>query len=164
MAESFNHFDKIADSLEPTFSKIVRKTAFDIQAKAAQKAPVDTGFLRNSIYVLGSGFNTYGRGVQRAGKLKPDKHGTISRRRLQAHVRRLDRQRAQEAMLLPEMAPPPDKLTAYVAVGASYGIFLEFGTSRHPAKPYFYSAVDAVLPGLEAALAAVADKLAEATT
>lgn len=156
----FNHFDKIADSLEPTLSKIIKKTAFDIQAKAAQKAPVDTGFLRNSIYVVTDGTSTYGRGVQRAGKLKTK--GVITRRRLQAHVRRLDRQRAQEAMLLPEMAPPPDGLTAYVAVGASYGIFLEFGTHRHAAKPYFYPAVEAVRPGLEAALSAVADKLAEA--
>ena len=162
MAESFNHFSKIADSLEPTFSKIIRKTAFDIQAKAAQKAPVDTGFLRNSIYVVTAGTSTYGRGVQKAGKLKANKQGVITRKRLQAHVRRLDRQRAQEAMLLQEMPPPPDKLTAYVAVGASYGIFLEFGTRRQPAKPYFWQSVDEVRPSFEAALSAVESKLSEA--
>lgn len=158
-AESFNHFDKVAKSLESTLSKVTRKTAFDIQAKAAEKAPVDTGFLKNSIYVTGTGYNTYGRGVQKAKPLSTK--GFVSRRRLQAHVKRLDRQRAQEAMLLPEIPPPPTPTDAFVAVGANYGAFPEFGTVRQPAKPYFYPAVDEASVGFEAAIAALKEKLEE---
>lgn len=160
MSNSFNHFNAIADALEPALSKVVRKTAFDIQAKAAASAPTDTGFLRNSIYVTGTGFNTYGRGVQRVKPLSTKGH--ISRRRLQNFVKRRERQRAQEAMLLAEVPPPPDPTSAYVAVGASYGAYVEFGTTRQAAKPYFYPAVTAVKPGFDAAIAAIQAKLEEA--
>lgn len=50
MAESFNHWGSIAKALPKVASQIVRKAALDIQAQAASRAPVDTGFLKNSIY------------------------------------------------------------------------------------------------------------------
>lgn len=158
--DSFNHFDKIANALEKSASQVVRKTAFDIQAKAASRAPVDTGFLRNSIYVTGTGFNTYGRAVQKAKPLKTK--GVITRRRLQGYVKRVARQRQQEAMMLAELPPPPEPTSAYVAVGASYGVFSEFGTTRQAAKPYFFPAVEAARPGFDAAMNAIQAKLAEA--
>lgn len=162
MPEEFNHFDKIADTLEPTLSKVVRKTAFDIQAKAAENAPVDTGFLKNSIYVVGAGYNTYGRGVKKAGELKANKKGVISNRRRKAHAKRLQRQKEQEAMLLPQIPQPSEAMTAFAAVGANYGEIVELGSVRQPAHPYFYPAVDAVKPSFDAAINAVQAKLEEA--
>ena len=57
---SFNHFDQVADQLLNALSDVVTKTAFDIQATAASIAPVDTGFLKNSIYVETYTNSTYG--------------------------------------------------------------------------------------------------------
>jgi HK97 gp10 family phage protein len=48
-------FGRIAAQLEPKASAVVRKTAFDIEADAKQRAPVDTGALRNSIQATMTG-------------------------------------------------------------------------------------------------------------
>lgn len=44
-----NDLPRIAANLEPRVSQVVRKAAFDIEAKAKMLAPVDTGNLKNSI-------------------------------------------------------------------------------------------------------------------
>ncbi len=80
-------------------SKVVYKTAYDIQAKAAQIAPVRTGFLRNSIQVS-----------------------------------------------------PVDSLEAHVNVGAEYGQYVEYGTSRMAARPYIGPAVEDNIPKMLDAL------------
>lgn len=49
MAESINNLDRIASQLERAYSELIRKTAFSIEARAKQLAPVDTGLLRNSL-------------------------------------------------------------------------------------------------------------------
>jgi HK97 gp10 family phage protein len=68
---------------------IVRKTAFLLEGKAKQLAPVDTGFLRNSITTQKLADATYS-----------------------------------------------------VAVGAEYGIYVEFGTRWMRAQPYFTPAIE----------------------
>jgi HK97 gp10 family phage protein len=113
--EDFNHLDALAKALTPAVQKIVTKTAMDIQASAASSAPVDTGFLRNSIYNVTPGASTYGQGAS------PTHKGSS---------------------LLPEVGPLEDNTSAYVAVGANYGVYLEYGTRHMPAQPYFYPAVD----------------------
>lgn len=147
----FNHFPQIAERVTKATSKIVRKVAFDVQADAASLAPVDTGFLKNSIYVVTADKSTYGGGVSVARAPKAGKKGYVSRGQLKGFVKRKERQRAQEAMLLSEVAGPPDDQTAYVAVGASYGIYLEYGTRYMPAQPYFYPAVQWGLDDLDSA-------------
>lgn len=64
-------------------------TARHLQVRARQLAPVDTGFLRNSIEVLKTG-----------------------------------------------------DLSAVVFVGAEYGVYVEFGTRRMRAQPFFTPAAD----------------------
>ena len=155
--EEFNHFGQIAENVPKVLGQIVRKAAFDIEAGAKQRAAVDTGFLKNSIYSVTSTKSTYGRAVQKA-KLGKNKAGVSTKAHLKKYVKHLERQRQQESMLLPEVGGA-DESTAYVAVGAEYGIYLELGTTRMPAKPYFYPAVEAARPGFEAALAAVESKL-----
>lgn len=143
MSVIFNDFANLSKKMHKALSRTVRKTALDVAARAATNAPVDTGFLRNSVYTVTSTKSTYGRGVQVAKAPKDSKRGFVSRRRLQNYVKRRERQRAQEAMLLSQIPPPPTDLIAYVAVGASYGIYVELGTKHMPARPYFYPAVDA---------------------
>ena len=131
MTDTFNHWPQAIDIFDHVLGEVVRKAAFDIQAEAASRAPVDTGFLKNSIYVVTSESSDYGSG-------------------------------GGGSNLLPPVEPPPDDKTAYIAVGANYGIYQEFGTRYMPAHPYLGPAVEAVRPGFEAALGAVEQKMREA--
>lgn len=128
---AFNHFPEIADNIKPVLSKVVRKTAFNLQAMATANAPVDTGFLKSSIYVKTSQESTYGEAET------PPKG----------------------SHLLPEVENPPDELTAYVAVGASYGVHLEYGTRFMGAQPYLTPAADRAQEQFEAALGAIESQL-----
>lgn len=132
--ESFNHFPQIAEAFKPAIQQVVKKAAFDVQAAAQSNAPVDTGFLRNSIYVKTSDSSTYGQG---AGSPPKDSY------------------------LLPE-GEVPDDTTAYIAVGANYGIYPELGTRFMPAQPYLAPAVEQVRPKFEAAASALESAIREA--
>lgn len=126
MSESFNHFDKVSDELMEAMADAVAKTAFDIQAIAASKAPVDTGFLKNAIYTVTSKSSNYSGGGEK---------------------------------MLSEVAHPDNDLTAYVGAGASYSVYLEYGTTRAPAQPFLTPAVEGALPAFESAMAAIDGKL-----
>lgn len=131
----FNHFGDIANVLTGAASQVVRKTAFDIQAGYQARAARDTGFMANSAYVVTSQDSNYGGG-------SPPKGAT----------------------LLPEVARPDSDQTAYVAVGASYAIYVELGTRFQPAQPAFFPSVEAARPGFEAAVAAIEDQMKAAAT
>lgn len=118
-------FPLIAAALPQVVSLLVRKAAFDIQAWAAGAAPVDTGFLKSSIYVVTSDSSTYGMGVTDGGP---------------------------NAELLDEVDRPESPTEAIVAVGANYGLYQEFGTVNMSAQPYLTPAVEAVRPQFEASL------------
>jgi HK97 gp10 family phage protein len=128
MTESFNKFGKMADALLPALSAVVRKTAFDLQSDAAQNAPVDSGFLKGSIYVVTSTDSTYGSG------------GTSG---------------PGDSYLLPQVDAPSKSTVAYVGVGANYGIYVEEGTRFMPAQPYFYPAAETAQEEFAVVLAAV---------
>ncbi len=118
----YNVLPEVGERMLQTLDQIVRKAAFDIEAKAKAKAPVDTGFLKSSIYVETAHGSTYGKaGGEGNGEMLPE-------------------------------VEPPKKYQAIVAVGASYGVFIEFGTSRMPAQPYLTPAAEEVRPEFEAAL------------
>ena len=117
---AFNHFPEIARALHRELKKTVKEVADSIADDAAIHAPEDTGFLAASIYVKTQTTSTYGKG----------------------HVSMTPYQ-ALHRELFPEVDAPPDDLTAYIAVGATYGIYLEMGTRYMPAQPYFYPAMEA---------------------
>lgn len=60
---------------------------------------------------------------------------------------------------MPQVDTPANDHTAYVAVGMSYGIYQEYGTSHMPAQPYMTPAVEGVRPSFIAAMSAVESKL-----
>jgi HK97 gp10 family phage protein len=66
-------------------------------------------------------------------------------------------------MLIPEIDKPANAQTAYVAVGANYAIYPEFGTIHQPPQPAFIPAVEEARQGFEDAMAALETKLKEAT-
>lgn len=129
----FNHLLEMRAAIRTAVGKTIAKGAFDIQARAASGAPVATGFLKSSIYVELHNRSTYAEGVAAA---------------------------PPGASLLPEIPRAEDDLTAYVAVGASYGIYVELGTKNAPAQPYLIPAADAVRPSVVAALDKLEDALA----
>ena len=121
----WNLLPEVPGALNTAISRAVKKAAFDIQARAQANAPVDTGFLKASIYTVTHDGSTYPAG------LEPSK---------------------QDSALLDQVEAPPNDRTAYVAVGASYGIYVEMGTTRAPAQPYLLPAAEAVRPQYLAAL------------
>ena len=132
---NFNNFAAIGDELHEALSAVVRKTALDLQATAQGLTPVDTGFLKNSIYTSTFEGSTYGEGGY-TGK--------------------------GEAVLLDPVDPPSNEFTAYVGVGANYGIYVEMGTRFTPAQPYFHPAVDMTQQEFTLAVEAVMDTLGDA--
>lgn len=131
----FNDFDEVANALPGILSQVVRKTAFDIQSDAQSLAPRDTGFLANSIYVKTSKDSTYSQVEQ------PSK---------------------KDASLIEEVDTPPDDQTAYVAVGANYGIYVEYGTVHQSPQPYLTPAVEAGQEALEKAASAIESMIQDA--
>lgn len=141
MSEDFNNWDEISNKWDKAISQVVRKTAFDIQARAQANAPVDTGFLKASIYTVTWKSSNYGQGKRSKTGGKTKFTGTYE--------------------LFPEIEKPYDDQTAYVAVGATYGEYVEYGTVHMPAQPYMTPAIEAVRPSFEAALGKIEDKLRE---
>lgn len=128
----YNVLPELAAALAKAASELVRKAAFDIQARAAQNAPVATGYLKSSIYTVTKDASTYGQGVTTP---------------------------PPGASLLDQVPAPTSATEALVAVGANYGAYIELGTSKAPAQPYLIPAADAVRPSFEAAMAKLEDAL-----
>lgn len=110
-----SRFPRIAGRLKTELQQAIDETARLVVTLARAAAPVDTGALRASIHYVSLKRNTY--------------HGAVAT--AQSH--------RPGVQIFPEVRPQGD-LEAVVAVGVNYGIFLEFGTRRARAQPYFFSA------------------------
>ena len=128
----FDLFPELPELIQRAVVKATKKAAFMIQAQAAQNAPVDTGFLKSSIYVVTKSSSDYGQGASEP---------------------------PAGAELLPEVEKPESPTIAYIAVGANYGIYVEMGTRNMPAYPYLMPAAERVFPEYVAALRALEDTL-----
>lgn len=131
----FNHFPKIAAALRPAVSQVVRKTAFDgqanIQGFIRANGQIDIGFMLGSVYTVTSEGSTYGDAGEPPG----------------------------DSYLLPEVEAPENDLTAYIAVGANYGIYQNYGTRYLPPRPFFEPGIEQTRAGFDAALSAIEAKL-----
>lgn len=134
--QSFNHFPEIIAAMDKAQSDVIRKTAFDLaaamQAKIRANGQIDTGFMVNSVYV-----RTYDESTYSA----------------------IDQPMRKHVEAFPEVERPPDNKTAYVAVGAPYGYWQNYGTHKMPARPFLEPSVDLIRPDFEAALAAIEAKV-----
>ncbi len=133
MDGEFNIFPELMAAMDKAAAQLVKKAAFDIQAKASKNNGWQhpTGFLDSSIYVVTKDSSSYGSDVSGAGEL------------------------------LPEVEPPTTVTEAYVAVGASYGIFQELGTRSIPPHPYLTPAAEAVRPSFVESMSRLEDKMLE---
>ncbi len=134
--------DGLVPKLQSRLRAVVRKSAFDAQAIAQQQAPRDTGALANSIYVATAGASEYEQKKEAVKQAAPkaELFDEIS-------TKELDFQAA--------------KISAVLAVMVHYGIYLEFGTARQPAQPFFISAVSLVEPNFRKACKKAIEKAAE---
>lgn len=131
----YNLLPEIAEKIDRDAGKVVRKAAFNIQARAQSLAPVDTGFLKNSIYTVTSTSSNYASAERKSTKKNAD------------------------AELLPEVEPPIDSHEAYIAVGANYGIYVEYGSIHGPPQPFLTPAVEIEMPVFQMAIALLAQSM-----
>ena len=118
----FNLFPVMSARMHQAIKEIVAETASELETEMQIRAPVNTGYLMDSIYSTTAYGSSYG--VSSYG--------------------------GKEAF--PEEPPPEDDHTAYVAVAAEYGAFVEMGTRKMGAQPYFFPAVEALRPEFTRAL------------
>lgn len=144
--DSFNKFLNMGTGLNAALKQMVQEAAYDVESIASINAPVDTGLLASSIYTVTKNKSSYGWNRSVA----PKKVITAS-----------SRKKIDTSQLLPEIDKPDDDLTAYVAVGAPYGVFVEFGTRFMAAQPYFFQAVETSQPFFEENAKLIEDKLRE---
>jgi len=130
----FNDLPRLQGELRSLADKVIRKAAADIKARAQDKAPIDTGFLKNSIYMKTNRESGYAAARAEAMKSNP------------------------EATMLPEVEDPGE-LSAIIAVGAEYGVYVEFGTNKAPARPYLTPATEEVRPALTEAMRRILGRL-----
>lgn len=128
----FNKWAQVAQGMKQGAKEVVSDTAKDIATTYSATAPVDTGFMASTAYVVTSEESTYGQGF-----------GTPPK----------------GASLLPEVDKPGDDYTAYAAVAANYAGFVEYGTRFAHAQPAFYPAVDAARVTLDTKIAKINDDL-----
>lgn len=102
----------------------ITKATLDCEGQAKALAPVNTGFLKSSIYSELHDRSTYGNADT------PPSGATV----------------------FEEIPRPKDPYTGMVAVGASYGAYVELGTVHMAAQPYLGPALDAVRPSFNAAM------------
>lgn len=127
-----SHIPEILAALRLAVGSAVRQTALGMRTDYANDAAKLTGFMASSAYVVTDKESTYGTNLVGAGPL------------------------------LPEIPRAEDDTTAFVAVGASYAAYPEFGTSRMGAQPAFYPAFDKAAKTLERELDRVEREVAKA--
>lgn len=155
MAGDFNHWSEIAQKFDDAVSQVVRKTAFDLQGNMQKQiranGQIDTGFMVNSAYVRTFDESTYGQG--KATVRYSAKTGLATK------ATRKNVYKATRQELLDEVAPPEDKYTAYIGVGASYGWVQNYGTHHIPARPFLEPAIETTRPSFETAMERIEEKL-----
>lgn len=149
---------ELIERMKERAGQAVRTTARNIQIDAQSNAPVDTGALKNSIYVVTSEGSDYAEAKEAArqavrGEKTSDEAGISAAEAFERQAAEISRGiDALQLKILPEVEAPQDDLTAIVAVGAEYGIYVEMGTSRQAAQPYLGPAAEGQRQAFEQAM------------
>lgn len=123
--------------------EVVDATALAVQARASQIAPVDTGALRNSIYVNNGDTSDYTLRVATAQSLNPDMNP----------LEEID----PEFVIPVSASPGLESYIVVVGVAADYGIFLELGTRNMQPQPFMLPTALGAQDDFEQAMMHVAD-------
>ena len=122
-----NRLPSLQDDLRDGADRIVRQTAFLVQAGYQERSAVDTGAQKNSAYVVTANTSTYTHAASAASAARPG------------------------VELTPAPATPAP-LTAIVGVGVGYAAVNEFGGAGRSARPALVPAVNAQKAAFIAAL------------
>lgn len=149
-----NRLPRMTANLQRELSAAVRKSAFQVEAGAKQRAPVDTGALKNSIYTVTDRGSGYGRSVADV----QSREALFSRRAVMAkraktatrNVQQAVKARRAAAHLYKEVRPGRG-MEAIIAVGVEYGAHVEYGTHKMGARPFMHPALARVVPTFQAA-------------
>lgn len=123
----YNKFPELIRKSPEKAKELVKKAAFELEARAKLEAKVDTGFMRNSIYTVTFAGSGYAAAKQAAEAANPD------------------------ARMIGEVGTPGE-YQAFVAVGAEYAIYVEYGTRFMAAQPFMTPAVEQVRKSFERAV------------
>ena len=109
----------------------VDDTAVDLQTMAFQLAPVDTGALRNSIYINNGDSSDYTTRVAIAGNLRPE-------------MQALDELDPEFVISLQGSTSGPNVYVTVIGVAAHYGLFQEEGTVFQPPQSFMRPAAESM--------------------
>jgi len=126
--------ERIERELLPKAEALVNKTAFDVQGRAQNNAPVDTSALRNSIYTVTRQSDGFQVAASAAQAQNP------------------------KAEIVP-IPSPIEELAAHVGPSVEYGIYQELGTVRMGAHPFLVPAVESLRLTWKAAWKALFESL-----
>ena len=116
--------DRIAAGMNKSREQVMKKLAFDVEAKAKMKAPVLTGALRNSIYTETKAGGDYANASGKAMGAAWGEGGRIS-----------------ETEQLPK---PTGNIVAVVGACIEYALWVEIGTEKKGKRPYLLPAAEEV--------------------
>lgn len=123
-----NKFETAGPAVRNKLGRIVKKACLDIEANAKDNAPVDTGALKASIYSVVDGAD---------GAAEAEAEARAANSKIN--------------FVTPDGDVIVDRLHGMVVVGADYGPYVEYGTTRAGAQPFFTPAVEAVRGSFEGA-------------
>lgn len=134
-----NRFKALKGAARKHAAKAVRKTAFDVAAAAKEQLyeghGVDTGAMREGIYVITSDGSTYDKAVDDAKALNSD------------------------VPTLSQVSAPVSDLQAIISNVTEYAAHQEFGTAKVPALGFMSQAANDVRPAFLKALRQLEDAL-----
>lgn len=139
----YDHTAALSQQMQQRMHAAVDTAALQIQDRASQIAPVDTGALRNSIYVNNGTDSDYSLRVSTARSLNRD----------MVALEEID----PEFVIAVSSTPGPDSYISIVAAAAEYALFQELGTRYHRAQPFMYPAALAVEDDFAQAMTHLAD-------
>jgi HK97 gp10 family phage protein len=117
MKLDFKELDRIAASLNITHRKICTKIAFNLEGAIKIKAPYKTSALKNSVYTVTRDYDGYDKASSLAKTLK---------RKTSRHP------------------VPSGQVIAHVGPCVDYAEYVEFGTSKMAARPFFLPAAEEI--------------------
>ena len=109
----FNRIPEAIAAMELERNVLVVQAAYDMADAAVARAPVDTGFLRSSIYVETIMGSTYGQNLVGSGPMDPPINGDLDH-----------------------------GANSFVGCAASYAIYQEFGTRFQAGTPFLTPAYE----------------------